>query len=76
MSLHSKASVFLAGLKPRFTISVVPTALGSMIYDHRFETLEPFIFSFAFAFASAFFGGVETPLYNIGRAYGTLIDDL
>ena len=72
MSLHSKASVFLAGLKPRFTISVVPTALGSMIYDHRFETLEPFIFSFAFA--SAFFGGVETPLYNIGRAYGTGID--
>jgi len=43
-----------------------------MIYDHRFETLEPFIFSFAFA--SAFFGGVETPLYNIGRAYGTGID--
>ena len=28
-------SPFLVGLKPHFTISVVPTALGSMIWHHR-----------------------------------------
>jgi hypothetical protein len=28
------------------------------------------------AFAFAFFSGVKTPLYKIGRAYGTWIDDL
>jgi len=35
-----------------------------------------FILHFSLSIPSPFFSGVKTPLYNIGRAYGTWIDDL
>jgi len=50
-----------------------PIVFVCSLWPHQYS--KPSIFSLASALAFAFFSGVKTPLYKMGRAYGTWIDD-
>ena len=83
---HGHPPLFAAGLvsPPPAEIFVVvgedtnngrwPIVFVCSLWPHQYSKLS--IYSLASAFAFAFFSGVKTPLYKIGRAYGTWIDDL